>query len=156
MRKFLRTLSLFSILFLFNVVSASAQENLDVEQLECQVMEDDTEYNASTRTTTFIDNTISISYSSSGMYVVIRTSMNTTASVVGAKDIEIQIKDGSDWVTVAVSDGGESYNTITCMLSLTYTGVIEGETYRVVCTHYGNVDGYRELYHESAGFKCVY
>ena len=82
--------------------------------------------------------------------------MNNVASVVGVKDIKIQVKNGNNWVTVAESLGGEVYNTSSCAVNLNYGGVVEGYTYRVTCVHYGNVDEYRELYHESVGFKCQY
>ena len=157
MKKLLTLLPLFSIILLLNGFSVSAQEEIPIKQLECQVLENNIEYNSSARSTTFVDTTISVGYSKTeGMIVYITTSMNTTASVVGAKDIEIQIEDGNDWVTVATSTGGELYNTGVCVLGLTYPDPIEGKKYRVVCTHYGNVDGYRELYHETNGFKCVY
>ena len=156
MKKFIATLSLLSVLVLFNGVFAFAKEEESVQKLECQVLEGNTEVNSSARSTTFIDNSIDISYSANGMYETITTGMNTTASLVGAKDIKVQIKNGNDWVTVAVSDGGEAYNTATCVLAFTYPDSIVGETYRVVCTHYGDVDGYREMYHETNGFKCVY
>ena len=156
MKKFIATLSLLSVLVLFNGVLAFAKEEESVVKLECQILESDTEVNSSARSTTFIDNSIDISYSANGMYVTITTGMNTTASLVGAKDIKVQIKNGNDWVTVAVSDGGEACNTATCVLAFTYPDSIVGETYRVVCTHYGDVDGYREMYHETNGFKCVY
>ena len=157
MKKFLTLLSLFNIILLLNGFSVSAQEEIPVKQLECQVLENDVEYNSSVRSTTFIDTTVSVGYSQTeGMIVYITTSMNTTASVVGVKDIEIQIENGNDWVTVATCTGGESNNTTSCIISLIYPDPIEGKKYRVVCTHYGNVDGYRELYHETNGFKCVY
>ena len=156
MKKFIATLSLLSVLVLFNGVFAFAKEEESVQKLECQVLEGNTEVNSSARSTTFIDTSIDISYSANGMYVAITTGMNTTASLVGAKDIKVQIQNGSDWVTVAVSDGGEAYNTTSCVLAFTYADSIVGETYRVVCTHYGDVDGYREMYHETNGFKCVY
>ena len=157
MKKFLTMIPLLSIFFLLNGFSASAQEELPVMQLECQVSEGNVEYNSSARSTTFIDTTIDFGYSQTeGMIVVITTSMNTTASVVGAKDIEIQIKNGNNWVTVATSTGGELTNTTACILTIKYPSPIEGETYRVVCTHYGDVDGYRELYHETTGMRCAY
>ena len=156
MKKFIATLSLLSVLVLFNGVFAFAKEEESVQKLECQVLEGNTEVNSSARSTTFIDTSIDISYSANGMYVAITTGMNSTASLVGAKDIKVQIQNGSDWVTVAVSDGGEAYNTTSCVLTFTYPDSILGQTYRVVCTHYGNVDGYREMYHETNGFKCVY
>ena len=108
------------------------------------------------RSTTFVDTSIAISYSSAGMYITIETELNKTGSVVGVKDITIQRQDGSSWTTVATSSGGESTNVIGCTIALTYTGAVKGETYRVTCVHYGNVDEYRELYHESVGVKCSY
>lgn len=137
-------------------LSVFAQEEMEVEQLECQVMELDMVGNISTRSTTFIDNTITIGYDAEGMYVTIVTCMNNVASVVGVKDIKIQVQNGSEWVTVAVSSGGELNNTSACVVNLNYAGAVEGYTYRVTCVHYGNVDEYRELYHESVGFKCQY
>ena len=156
MKKIIAMLSLISLLTLSNGMLAFAQEDVGVEKLECEVLEVNAEVNSSVRSTTFIDTSIDISYSAAGMYVTITTGMNTTASLVGAKDIKVQIKNGNDWVTVAVSDGGEAYNTTICVLAFTYPDSIVGETYRVVCTHYGDVDGYREMYHETNGFKCVY
>ena len=123
----------------------------EVTQLECQVYEKEYIDNSLARATTFIDTSIGISYSSSGMFITIDTIMNKTASVVGVKDIQVQIQNGDDWVTVATSTGGELTNTGSCCVELNYTGAIVGQTYRVTCIHYANVDGYRELYHETAG-----
>lgn len=157
MKKILVMLPLLSVLLCLNSFLSFAQEETPIMQLECQILENNVECNSSVRSTTFIDTSIEVGYSKTeGMIIYITTSMNTTASVVGAKDIEIQIEDGNDWVTVATSTGGELYNTGVCVLGLTYPDPIEGKKYRVVCTHYGNVDGYRELYHETNGFKCVY
>lgn len=108
------------------------------------------------RSTTFVDTSICISYSSAGMYVTIDTDLSMTGSVVGVKDIKIQRQDGSSWTTVATSSGAEATNAGGCTVALTYTGAVKGETYRVTCVHYGNVDEYRELYHESVGVKCSY
>lgn len=157
--KFTKVLLSAIVLSAVFVNMAFAAEDLNesvVPVLEAEVQALDTDTNSTVRSTTFADATISIQYSASGMSISISTSMSQIASVVGVKDIEIQIKNGSSWVTVATSTGAELYNVPGCVVDLTYTGSIEGETYRVLCTHYGNVDGYRELYHESAGFKCVY
>ena len=157
MKKILSMLPLLSVLLCLNGFSSFAQEETPVMQLDCQVLENNVESNSSVRSTTFIDTSVEVGYSKTeGMIVYITTSMNTTASVVGVKDIEIQIENGNDWVTVATCTGGESSNTTSCIISLIYPNPIEGKKYRVVCTHYGNVDGYRELYHETNGFKCVY
>ena len=133
-----------------------AQEEMQIEQLECQVRELETVSDVSARSTTFVDTTITTGYDSDGMHVTIVTCMNQIASVVGIKDIKIQVQNGNEWVTVAVSSGGELNNTRSCAVDLNYTGVVVGYTYRVTCVHYGDVDGYRELYHETDGFKCQY
>lgn len=135
-----------------------AAEESGVVELDATVtaISTQSEPNVQPRSTTFIDTSINISYSADGMYVAIHTDMNATASVVGAKDIEIQKKGLFGWSTVAKSTGGEAYNVGGCVVSLTYTGAEYGEIYRVTCTHYGNVDEYRELYHETVGFTCIY
>lgn len=109
------------------------------------------------RSTTFLDTSISIAYSAEGMHVTIYTDLNDFGSVVGARDVKIQKKGlFGIWTTIATSDGGEVTNASGCILSFTYPDVELGETYRITCIHYGNVDEYRELYHETEGFTCVY
>lgn len=109
------------------------------------------------RSTTFLDTSISIAYDAEGMHVSIYTDLNAVGSVVGVKDIEIQKKGlFGIWTTVATAAGGEVTNASGCVLRLTYYDAELGETYRVTCTHYGNVDEYRELYHETVGVTCAY
>ena len=136
----------------------AAEVNSAVPKLEALVTAIDTQPGsyAASRSTTFIDTTIDMAYSAEGMRVEIHTDMNMTASVVGVKDIKIQKKGFWGWTTVATSTGGEAYNVGGCVVTLTYTGIEYGEIYRVTCTHYGNVDEYRELYHETEGFTCIY
>lgn len=135
-----------------------AAEDMNVVELEASVAAINSKSGlyAQPRSTTFIDTTILISFSESGMDIVIYTDVGATASVVGAKDIEIQKKGLFGWTTVATSTGGEAYNVGGCTVSLTYTGAEYEEIYRVVCTHYGQVDEYRELYHETLGYTCIY
>ena len=152
--------SLVTILFIASVnTPVFAAEQSEIAELEANVESFDSLSGSGVqqRSTTFIDTAINISFSEDGMYVSIHTGMSMTGSVVGVKDIEIQKKGLlGTWTTVAVSSGGEVTNTSGCSVSLTYTGAEYGEVYRVTCTHYGNVDGYRELYHESEGATCVY
>ena len=82
--------------------------------------------------------------------------MNDIASVVGVKDIEVHRKKLFVYEVVAVADGGEVYNTTTALTSMVYTGAVQGEKYRVVCTHYGDVDGYRELDADTDWVTCNY
>ena len=135
-----------------------AAEKTDIVELQAIVTAVDAQKNVSAemRSTTFIDTSIDISFSADGMFVAVHTDMSKTASVVGAKDIKIQKKGLFGWTTVATSTGGEAYNVGGCVVSLTYTGIEYEEIYRVTCVHYGNVDGYRELYHETEGFTCIY
>ena len=145
-----------STLFINVAFATENSEETAVVNLEAVVQEYESNVNSAARSTTFADTTVDVSFSSSGMSITISTSMTKLASIVGVKDIEIQLKNGNSWVTVATSTGGELYDTSGCAVTLTYTGAIYGEYYRVVCTHYGDVDGYRELYHETAAMKCVY
>lgn len=140
------------------VVPIFAAEEATVVELEATVtaVYGSTLEGVQPRSTTFIDTSITVSFDEDGMYVTICTDLNGVGSVVGAKDIKIQIKNGSSWTTVATSTGGGVTNATGCFINLTYADAIEGETYRVTCIHYGNVDEYRELYHESEGFKCTY
>lgn len=135
-----------------------AVEELDIVELEATVEAVDGQSGqfVQSRSTTFIDTSINMSFSADGMYIEIHTDMNTTASVVGAKDIKIQKKGLFGWTTVATSTGGEAYNVGGCVVYLNYAGAEYEEIYRVTCTHYGQVDEYRELYHETEGFTCIY
>lgn len=141
-------------------MSVLAAEETPIAELEVTVIPMfDTSSNAGvgTRSTTFIDTSISIAYDAEGMHVAIYTNLNGVGSVVGAKDIKIQ-KRGlfGIWTTIATSEGGEVTDSLGCILRFTYPDVELGETYRVTCIHYGNVDEYRELYHETVGFTCAY
>lgn len=104
---------------------------------------------------TFVDTSIYISYDTSGMHITIHTGVNNTASVVGVKDITVQVKSGNNWVTVATSNGGEVYDISGCSISITYPYSVKNKTYRVCCTHYATVDSARELYHEADGVLCT-
>lgn len=108
----------------------------------------------STYATVFDEASVSVVYDRQGMHIDICTTMNGVASVVGVKDIEIQRKTWYGWTTVATASGGESRNVTTCVCTLHYHGTVAGESYRVVRTHYGNVDGYRELQAETGPLYC--
>ncbi len=147
--------------FLFNASLCTpvlAAEETDVVMLEATVtaVHQQLGLGVQPRSTTFIDTSINISFSEDGMYVAVHTVMNATASVVGAKDIKIQKKGLFGWTTVATAAGGEAYNIGGCVVHLNYEGAEYEEIYRVVCTHYGEVDEYRELYHETLGYTCIY
>lgn len=139
-------------------MNAFAKETVDFEvvNIEATVVGHDAEPAIGMRSTTFVSTAIHVSSSSQGMSVTIDTDMNNTASVVGVKDIKVQLKNGNDWITVATSTGGEVSGHIGCSVSFTYSGAVKGQTYKICCTHYGNVDEYRELYHETGEFVFTY
>lgn len=141
------------------VMPVFAAEESKVEVLEATV----TEYELSslgeiaTRSTTFVNNAINVFFESDGMHITIYTGTSITASVLGVKDIEVQKKGlFGIWKTVAFATGGEAYNVGLMSVSMVYSGAIEGENYRICCTHYGNVDEYREMYHETSEITCAY
>lgn len=136
--------------------AAEKKEVSEIIEIEASVEAYDVNGSGMTRATTFMDTSIDTYFDASGMHVTIHTSTTNTASVIGVKDIKVQIKEGNNWRTVATSSGGEVYNISGCAVSFTYTGSVLDERYRVTCIHYANVDGYRELPHETAAMLCSY
>ena len=110
----------------------------------------------SARSTTFSDTSIDIVCSSSGMKITIYSTTNQLCSVIGVKDIEVQLKNGNDWVTVATAGPGEDTNVYGMGVTFTYEDAIYGATYRIHCVHYANGDEYRELEHTTSEFKFIY
>ena len=108
------------------------------------------------RSTTFTDTSIDIYCSSIGMEVTIYSITNHFCSVVGVKDIEVQLKNGNDWITVATAGPGEDTNVYGMGVTFTYPDAIYGATYRIYCVHYANGDQYRELEHTTSEFKFIY
>lgn len=109
---------------------------------------------ALTRSTDFSDASILTSKGSEGeMVIQIATYTSAIASVVGVKDVVVYKKSFLKWTEVATSSGGETYNAygLTCVMR--YYGAEEGKTYKISCTHYANVDGYREYPNETGDFK---
>ncbi len=137
-----------------NIIEERAQLEREVDQLECTVIGYSQVPEIVPYATFFADASITISFDSEGMHIGICTGMNGVASVVGVKDIEVHRKKLFGYELVAVADGGEVYDTATALTSMVFTGAVQGEKYRVVCTHYGDVDGYRELYAETDWITC--
>ncbi len=138
-------------------VLAAENDVQAIPVLEAFVYEYTTENGISARGTVFNTATIAIAFDPSyGMYIGILTHLNGIGSVVGVKDILIQEKQGNAWVTVATSAGGEVTNAAGIGCELYYPGAQSDKFYRVICTHYGDYEGYRELYHESEAFRCIY
>ena len=85
--------------------------------------------------------------------------MTFTTSCVGVakvKDIKVQQKMWYGWKTVLVSDGAESADRGSFGANLTYSDAIKDKTYRVICTHYADYDGYEEAVNDTGAFKFTY
>lgn len=91
-----------------------------------------------------------------GLCMSFTTSCIGTASVIGVKDIKVQQKMWYGWKTVLVSDGTESYDCSIFGANLKYPDAIKDRTYRVICTHYADVDGYEEVVNDTGAFKFTY
>ncbi len=146
----------FAVDFHNTSLEKSSQLESSFVQLDCEVIGYNELPDVVPYATYFADAAITISFDSEGMHITICTGMNGIASVVGVKDIEVHRKKLIGYEVVAVSDGGEAYNVTTGVCSLLYTGAVQGEKYRVVCTHYGDVDGYRELEADTDWVTCNY
>ena len=91
-----------------------------------------------------------------GLCMTFTTSCAGTASVIGVKDIKVQQKMWYGWKTVLTSDGAENYNEPIFAAGLKYPDAIKDRTYRVICTHYADVDGYEEVVNDTGAFKFTY
>ena len=91
-----------------------------------------------------------------GLCMTFTTSCAGTASVIGVKDIKVQQKMWYGWKTVITSDGAENYNEPIFAAGLKYADAIKDRTYRVICTHYADVDGYEEVVNDTGAFKFTY
>lgn len=96
---------------------------------------------------------INVSGDSEGMHIDIITGSVGIASVIGIKDIKIQKKTWYGmWETVAVCDGAELENHSTIGITITYPGAVKGATYKILCVHYADVNGYTECDSDSGSF----
>ena len=128
-------------------------ENLAVVVKE--VSEEDFLQNSKLRTALY-NCLINVICDSEGMHVDFVVNADGKASVIGIKDIKIQKKVWYGWKTVVTSDGAEDYNTGIFGCSLLYSGAEYGETYRITCVHYADVDGYNEVENEIDSFVFTY
>ena len=119
-------------------------ESEEVTKLEFIAGETSTDINYPMARTALYNCMINVDCSSDGMLVEINTGCSGTASVVGVKDIKIQKKVWYGWSTVATSTGGERENSNNYSGHILYEDAEYGETYRITCVHYADVDGYEE------------
>ena len=128
----------------------------EVQVLEASVYALPVDENTPSLQTTFGNCIISVSGSDSGMIVDITTESGAVASVIGVKDIKIQKKVWYGWQTMVASSGGEVGGVSRMGCSILYEGAEKGETYRITCVHYANVDGYIEASNDSGAFVYNY
>ena len=106
--------------------------------------------------TTMYDCEIIMAFKTEGLVMTFTTACYGTASVIGVKDIKVQQKMWYGWKTVFTSEGAENKNENVFAGDLTYSGAEKGKTYRVLCTHYANVDVYEEYVNDTGAFKFTY
>ena len=107
--------------------------------------------------TTLYDCEIIMAFSADeGLVMTFTTSCVGVAKVIGVKDIKVQQKMWYGWKTVLVSDGAESADRGSFGANLTYSDAIKDKTYRVICTHYADYDGYEESVNDTGAFKFTY
>ena len=85
-----------------------------------------------------------------GLCMTFTTSCAGDAKVIGVKDIKVQQKMWYGWKTVLISDGA------IFAADLKYADAIKDRTYRVICTHYADLDGYEEVVNDTGAFKFTY
>ena len=125
--------------------TGETEKNIEVEVLEAKVIEE-VEWNSEiTPRTMLVDCMINVGRKSDGMHIDVTVGTVGTASVLGVKDIKIWKKNGyGKWDLVAISNGGESYNSASGGVTITYANAVVGATYKISSVHYGDVDGYIE------------
>ncbi len=153
------------LLAMFFAVSAPAQEvraegyNNEGSTLTVAVANKTQEYDllkVQPITTLFDCEIIMAFRADEGLSMTFTTSSAGEAKVIGVKDIKVQQKVWYGWKTVFISDGAESYNCAIFAADLVYPDAIKDKTYRVICTHYGDVDGYEEAVNDTGAFKFTY
>ncbi len=163
-RKKGRTIVAF-LLALFFAVSAPTQEvqaeeyNIGNSTIEVVVTNKAQEYDflgVQPRTTMFNCQIIMAFSADEGLVMTFTTSCAGLAKVIGVKDIKVQQKMWYGWKTVLVSDGAESVDRASFAADLTYPDAIKDKTYRVICTHYADYDGYEEAENDTGAFKFTY
>ncbi len=128
----------------------------EVQVLEASVHALPVDENTPSLQTVFGNCFISISGSDSGMLVEIQTESFGVSSVIGVKDIKIQKKVWYGWQTVATSSGGEVSGVSRMGCSILYEGAEKGETYKITCVHYANVNEYKEGTGDTGAFVYNY
>lgn len=132
----------------------AAENNEDILELEAKAVALDCESDIMPLTF-FVDATISVTHMDEGMDIYIISCVAGEASYVGVKDIVVWHKGWFGiWDDVAVSSGARVDGTSGMGCSIIYPSAKVGDTYKITCVHYAEVDGeYKELPNDSGEFK---
>lgn len=152
------------LLALFFVVSAPTQEvqaeeyneNTTLTVVVANKTPEYDPYGVQPLTTLFNCQIIMAFRADEGLCMTFTTSSAGPAKVIGVKDIKVQQKVWYGWKTVLVSDGTELYDSSIFAADLTYSDAIKDKTYRVICTHYADYDGYEESVNDTGAFQFTY
>lgn len=152
------------LLALFFVVSAPAQEvqaeeyneNTTLTVVVANKTQEYASFGVQPLTTLFDCEIIMAFRADEGLSMTFTTSCAGAAKVIGVKDIKVQQKMWYGWKTVMTSDGGEVYDRALFAADLVYPDAIKDKTYRVICTHYADLDGYEEVVNDTGAFKFTY
>ena len=152
------------LLALFVAVSAPAQEvraeeyneNTTLTVVVANKTPEYDPYGVQPLTTLFNCQIIMAFRADEGLCMTFTTSSAGPAKVIGVKDIKVQQKVWYGWKTVLVSDGTELYDSSIFAADLTYSDAIKDKTYRVICTHYADYDGYEEAVNDTGAFQFTY
>ena len=152
------------LLALFFAVSAPAQEvraeeyneNTTLTVVVANKTPEEDPYGVQPLTTLFKCPSIMAFRADEGLCMTFTTSSAGPAKVIGVKDIKVQQKVWYGWKTVFTSDGAESYDCSIFGADLVYPDAIKDKTYRVICTHYADYDGYEEAENDTGAFKFTY
>ncbi len=152
------------LLALFFAVSAPAQEvqaeeyneNTTLTVVVANKTQEYTSFGVRPLTTLFDCEIIMAFRADEGLSMTFTTSCAGAAKVIGVKDIKVQQKMWYGWKTVMTSDGGEVYDRALFAADLVYPDAIKDKTYRVIATHYGDVDGYEEVVNDTGAFQFTY
>lgn len=152
------------LLALFFAVSAPAQEvqaeeyneNTTLTVVVANKTQEYTSFGVQPLTTLFNCQIIMAFRADEGLCMTFTTSSAGPAKVIGVKDIKVQQKVWYGWKTVFTSDGAESYDCSIFGADLVYPDAIKDKTYRVICTHYADYDGYEEAENDTGAFKYTY
>lgn len=132
----------------------TVEDEEGIENLEAQIdyYHANSDSGIATIATVFGDTSITVGRSSEGMKIFIVTSTDQTATKIGVKDIKVKHKVWWGWETVKTSSGGYLENTSGMSCTIVYENAVQGDSYKIYCVHFAEIDGYHEVVSETTDF----